>query len=375
MNDVIISPVEFVALVNQTLEFAYPFVTIEGELSNFRVSKNRWVYFDLKDENASVKCFATIYQLPGPLEDGMMVRVSGNPRLHNKFGFSLTAQSITPSGEGSIKKASLLVFKKLEKEGLFEPSRKRQLPYPPSRIGLIASGESAGYSDFIKILKQRWPATEVVFYDVQVQGEPAVGQVTEALKYFNEMSSEVDVLVVTRGGGSADDMAAFNDERLTRAVAASRIPTLVAIGHERDESLAELVADVRASTPSNAAELLVPDLTHERSWLLTSKELHSHALDRLIDQQREELDRQRLRLIEIIHGVFEKERWFLSRAHELIQAYDPQMALSRGYALVSSQTSGALSSIDSLALAMKVKVRLQDGSFEATINSIDKEKK
>ena len=145
MPEIIYSPTDFVAVINQTLEYAYPRVTIEGELANFRVSKNRWVYFDLKDENANVSFFGTIYQLPGPLEDGLMVRAIGLPRLHPRFGFSVTLESLVPVGEGALKKASDLLHKKLEKEGLFAPERKRSLPLTPQRIGLITAAKSAAY--------------------------------------------------------------------------------------------------------------------------------------------------------------------------------------------------------------------------------------
>src|SRR6266540_4574397 len=176
---------EFVAVLNQTLEYAYPNTVISGEIANFRVSKNRWVYFDLKDEQASVRFFGTIYQLPGPLEDGMVVAVRGVPRLHQQYGFSITVQSIQPVGEGSIKKAAALLEAKLAAEGLFDEERKRALPYPPRRIGLITSGESAAYRDFIKIINARWGGVEIVLLDVQVQGEAAPGQVVRAIEYCN----------------------------------------------------------------------------------------------------------------------------------------------------------------------------------------------
>jgi len=132
---------DFVALLNQTLEYAYPNVTIVGELANFRVSKNRWVYFDLKDEYASVKCFGTVYMLPGPLVDGLMVQVRGAPRLHPQYGFSLNMQAIKPAGEGSLKRAKLVLEAQLKDEGLFAPERKRAIPYPATFIGRITSIE------------------------------------------------------------------------------------------------------------------------------------------------------------------------------------------------------------------------------------------
>jgi exodeoxyribonuclease VII large subunit len=263
---------EFVALLNQTLEFAYPHVTIAGELANFRISKNRWLYFDLKDEGAVVRFFGTVYALPGPLENGMLLKVSGSPRLHPLYGFSVSVLSITPSGEGSIKKAATLLEAKLAAEGLFDPTRKRPLPYPPARIGLIASTESAAYSDFLKVLGERWGGVTIEVIDVQVQGEVAPEQIVQAITRFNQKSLAPDVLVITRGGGSAQDLQAFSSEQVTRAVAASRIPTLVAIGHERDIALAELAADQRASTPSNAAELLLPDRAQKMHELLGIRE-------------------------------------------------------------------------------------------------------
>ena len=250
---------DFVAVFNQTIEYAYPTVTITGELANFRVSKGKWVYFDLKDDTSSVRFFGTVYMLPGPLEDGMLLQVDGVPRLHPTFGFSITAQSLKPVGEGSLKKAAALLEAKLTKEGLFSDERKRAIPYPPKRIGLIASGESAAYADFMKILTGRWGGIEIVHVDSQVQGAAAPAQIIRALDLLNAHGEELEAIVITRGGGSADDLQAFNVEQVVRAVAASRVPTLVAIGHEVDTSLAERAADRRASTPSNAAELLVPD--------------------------------------------------------------------------------------------------------------------
>ncbi|HEU4606940.1 MAG TPA: exodeoxyribonuclease VII large subunit, partial [Chitinophagaceae bacterium] len=295
--DLVLTVSDFVAVLNQTLEYAYPSVIIEGELVNFRISKNKWVYFDLKDEFSSVKFFATVYQLPGPLEDGLMLQVRGVPRLHQQFGFSVNVQSIRPVGEGSLQKAAALLEAKLSAEGLFDPDRKRSLPYPPERIGLITSGESAAYHDFIKILNARWVGVNVELADVQVQGEQAPSQIIAALDYFNSEGEPVDAVVITRGGGSADDLAAFSTEQVTRAVAGSRIPTLVAIGHEVDISLAEMAADKRASTPSNAAEMLVPDKKSE----LIRLENYAENLAHIIRQIHETWSKQFREYRSILH--------------------------------------------------------------------------
>jgi len=334
MNDVELAPSEFVALLNQTLEFAYPSVIVQGELANFRVSKNRWVYFDLKDELATVRFFGSVYQLPGPLEDGMMVKVRGTPRLHPQYGFSVTTQSITPAGEGSIKKAAALLEAKLRAEGLFEPGRKRMLPYPPQHVGLVTSGESAAHRDFIKVLHARWGGVRITLVDVQVQGEAAPAQITQAIALLNQASDAPDVLVVTRGGGSADDLQAFSTEQVTRAVAASRIPTVVAIGHEIDISLAELAADMRASTPSNAAELLVPDRAHELVRLEHQKARLTQSATAFTTTQRQRLIAYITRMTHLVDASLRQTQHNLAMQKQLLTALNPQAALTRGYALV-----------------------------------------
>lgn len=325
---------EFVALVNQTLEYAYPNVTITGELANFRVSKNRWVYFDLKDEESSVKCFGTVYQLPGPLEDGMMLAVKGMPRLHQLYGFSVNIQTIQPVGEGSIKKAAALLEAKLAKEGLFDPERKRPLAHPPASIGLITSAESAAYRDFLKILNARWSGVDITLVDVQVQGDIAPAQIVAAIEQCNQLPDPPEVLVITRGGGSAEDLQAFSTEQVTRAVAASRIPTLVAIGHEVDVSLAELAADQRASTPSNAAELLVPDRKAVLQHLKAQKSQLASAAGHVFLQARALLKNYANELRRNTEYRLETATQQLETRRRLLEAFNPDQALRRGYALV-----------------------------------------
>jgi len=338
MNDELVLTVgEFVAVMNQTLEFAYPNVTISGELANFKVSKNRWVYFDLKDEEATVRCFGTVYQLPGPLQDGMVLAVKGMPRLHPQYGFSLNILSMRPTGEGSIKKAAVLLQAKLAAEGLFDPQRKRAVPYPPTHVGLITSAESAAYRDFIKVLGARWGGITITVVDVHVQGESAPVQLVAAIEQCNQMARQPDVLVVTRGGGSAEDLQAFSTEQVTRAVAGSRIPTVVAIGHEVDVSLAELAADQRASTPSNAAELLVPD---RRAVLASLREYPNHlrqATLQVITRAAGELTFVQRLLHDGGGRVVALARRQLGAQQQVLRAYDPQAALQRGYALVRAQ--------------------------------------
>ena len=363
MTEQVWSVSDFVAVLNQTLEFAYPTLLVQGEVSNFRVSKNRWVYFDLKDEQASVRCFGTVYSLPGPLEDGMMIEVRSVPRLHPQFGFSLNFQTIRPVGEGSIKQAARLLETKLEKEGLFALERKRALPYPPQHIGLIASRESAAYADFVKVLAARWGGIKISLTDVHVQGEQAVGQIVRAIEQLNSHAHPPEVLVITRGGGSADDLLAFSSEQVTRAVAASRIPTLVAIGHEIDWSLAERAADQRASTPSNAAELLVPDKKDETARLImASSQLKDRLRDVYLRKQKELQNWNTLARHALQHQLHALQT-AVGGQNALLKALSPVAVLRRGYAVLRKD-GRALRSVKAIRSGDRLTAQLSDGTFD-----------
>jgi exodeoxyribonuclease VII large subunit len=359
---------DFVALHNQILEYALPNVTVVGELANFRVSKNRWVYFDLKDDTASVRFFGTVYQLSGPVEDGMLLKVRGTPRLHPQYGFSINVLSMQPAGEGAIRKAFDLLQEKLIKEGLFDPARKRPLPYPPERIGIITSSESAAYTDFIKIIGARWMGLDIILADVQVQGEAAPGQIVQAIVELNAMAEPPEVLVITRGGGSSDDLWAFSTEQVTRAVAASRIPTLVAIGHEVDISLAELAADQRASTPSNAAELLTPDKRETIASLKLARQTLAknlaHSLrtsQQLLRQYRHELESETMQALN-------RQRQRLQLRKQMLDLLNPTVILRRGYAIVHDAATGqVLRSVKRTKTNQKLDIQLSDGTVRADV--------
>ena len=323
-----------VVVLNQTLEYAFPTITIVGELSDFRVSKGKWLYFDIKDIESKLKCFGTVYQLRTALEEGMQVEIVAQPRLHNLYGFSLNVVAIKPVGEGSLKKAKDLLFARLEKEGLFATERKRHLPYPPEKIALVTSAQSAAYADFIKIITSRWPSIEIDLYDVQVQGALAEEGIIGALKQINEQAIAVDCIILIRGGGSIDDLSVFSTEPVTRAVAASRIPTLVAIGHEVDTSLAELAADLRASTPSNAAELLVPDTLEVLASLRSSKMYLEAVIRDEIARRKEEIKAAGLFLDQSAEAFIKDSHTYLEHASLQLESYHPKQVLKRGYGLV-----------------------------------------
>lgn len=369
MQQVIFTPSDFVAILNQALEQSYAAITIEGELVNFKVSKNKWLYFSLKDEIASVAFFGSIYQLPGPLEDGLMIRAVGTPRLHPRFGFTINLQSIIPVGEGSLKKAADLLFKKLEAEGLFLPERKRPLPFAPKTIGLITASSSAAYADFVKILNDRWGGVEVLHVNVHVQGDLAPAELETALSHFNQLGPAPEVIVMTRGGGSAEDLAAFNDERIVRAVASSRIPTLVAIGHENDISLAELAADQRASTPSNAVQMLVPDKKTELSNLKSRREYLRATLGQSLKQYSTSLMAARSDLRRAVLLRFTAEIDRIKTTTKMLELFNPETALKRGYALIR-KGGHYISSVKQTVPGDQLSISLNDGTILAKAQRI-----
>lgn len=323
-QDVTFNVSDCIAYINQTLEYAYPSVTVVGEISSFKVNQGKFVFFDIKDQSASLSCFMMVYQLRQPLEDGMKVEIVAQPKITAWGKFSLTVRSVRPVGEGSLKRAFELLKKKLETEGLFDPARKRLLPAMPQHIGVISSTQAAGYADFIKIVNDRWGGMQLDVAHVQVQGEGAPLQIVKALTHFNEMTEPPEVIVIIRGGGSADDLAAFNDEPLVRAIAASRVPTLVGIGHEVDVTLAELAADVRAATPSNAAQIVVPD---KREIIQRQQHMLAHAVRSIVRRytaQREAVQAAHERMLRAITtraGRLREQYQLLSR---MLAQLDPR---------------------------------------------------
>lgn len=328
------SPSEFVDIFNQSTEYAFPVVVIEGEISSFRIAKGRWVYFDIKDEVATLRCFGTVYMLPGPLEDGMMVRIVCSPRLHPQFNFSLNIQSIVPVGEGALAKQAELLYKKLEAEGIFASEKKRLVAHPATKVALITSVESAAYADYVKVTKARWPHMQIDAYDVHVQGASAPAQIAARILEINQSSDVYDAIVIIRGGGSVEDLSAFNDERVVRAISASRLPTCVAIGHEVDESLSELACDLRASTPSNLAELMTPDRQAELMWLKSSSGHLATALAGSIIAAKNDLIQARERLSFMLEQMLRAERESLRYATEKLSLLNPKEVLKRGYGII-----------------------------------------
>ncbi len=358
MENVRLTVSDFIAITNQTLEYSYPSVEIEGEVASFKVNQGKFVFFDLKDDGGSIGCFMMVWQLRVPIEDGMKVIVTATPKLTQWGKFSLTVKALRPSGEGALKKSFELLKAKLDAEGLFAVERKRPLPSVPTHVAVISSTGAAGYADFIKIVQERWGGLRIDVAHVQVQGADAPDQMIRALNYLNTREELPQVIVIIRGGGSADDLSAFNDEQLVRAIASSRVPTLLGIGHETDESLADLAADVRASTPSNAAQMLVPDrreiIRSVRQQTTSLGFILSRAIDQYSQQIKEQLHQAFSRTQEKLDNTFER----LAVLRMTVSQLNPENVLKRGYALVlGEQKVGAILEIETHKAILKAEVK------------------
>ncbi len=374
------TPTEFIAILNQTLEYAYSSVLVTGEVASFKVNQGKWVFFDLKDEESSISCFMPVWNLRVPLEDGMKIVVRGTPKMTKWGKFSFTVTAVKPVGEGSLKKAYEMLKKKLTAEGLFDPAKKRRLPEDLTKLGVISSTQAAGYADFIKIINARWGGMRVQVAHTQVQGMDAPDQIIRALRHFNERG-EVQVIAILRGGGSADDLSCFNDEQLVREIAASRIPVITGIGHEVDESLSDLAADVRASTPSNAAEMLTMDRKEELMKVSrTMNRVHQTLLQSIERARIENTDKigrvSRGLMTKFIEPMLmanhdkmnkcwqkvqnecEKLQSALTQKMKLLEALNPEKVLAQGYAILAGKISpGMLIKITTSANEIEAEVK------------------
>lgn len=370
-------------------------VWVAGEVSNFSRPASGHVYFTLKDDQATLRCVMwrpLANRLPNLPRDGEAVVVHGHISVYEPQGtYQLQVDTIQPEGLGILHLEFEALKRKLEAEGLFDSARKRPLPPLPQRIGVVTSPTGAVLRDILHILRRRYPLAEVILAPTAVQGVEAPPQIVNALATLNSLGN-IDVIIVARGGGSLEELWAFNDERVARAIAASTVPVISAVGHETDFTIADFVADLRAPTPSAAAELVAPDITGIREQVTAWQERLRQQMEQLLSEHRNGLEqktrllgrlspgqqvaRQRQRVDELLrmaeHSVrnllsVKRERMLGLEAH--LSALNPLATLERGYAIVSLMPEGhVVRSIGQATKGRLLSVRVSDGSFTARVS-------
>lgn len=394
----VLSVSEVTRHIKTLLEEAFPFVGVTGEVSNFRHHSSGHMYFSLKDERCQLPCVMWRNQnqaLSFRLQDGMQVIARGEISVYDARGqYQLVAHHLQPVGEGALQAAFEQLKARLAAEGLFDESRKRPLPPFPARIGVITAATGAAVRDIIRVLHRRAPWVEIILRSVRVQGEGAAADIAGAIEEMNAYGA-VDLLIVGRGGGSMEDLWAFNEEPVVRAIAASYIPVISAVGHEIDYTLADFAADLRAPTPSGAAELAVRDQTELRERMGVAVErLQGAMINRLsgyrqrlnalvasygfrrpfdlIGQRAQRVDELARRLAEQgIHRVAQS-RHAAENVIARLGALNPLAVLERGYAVCRSMTDGRIvRDTDTLTLGDHLDITFHRGRATCRVEQLD----
>jgi exodeoxyribonuclease VII large subunit len=369
-------------------------VWVEGEISNWKSSSSGHCYFRLKDAESQVPAVIwrqTASRLTFKPEDGLAVLAIATIKIYRKAGYyQLDIHRMEPRGKGALFLAFEQLKKKLEHEGLFDPAHKIPLPESVRRLGVITSKQGAAIRDIVRVVASRAPQTEIVLIDVPVQGETAAPKIASAINDMNSCGSGIDCIIVGRGGGSVEDLWPFNEEIVARAIFKSDIAIISAVGHEIDFTIADFVADVRAPTPSAAAEIAVPDRTESRRYFdacaarfsvaaarpfIAAKDryesyLSSRALrlppQRVLDLQ-QEIDDLSDAFAEGAGGFFNAASVRFSNASSRLNAVSPLSVLARGYSVVTGEDNAAIRSSDQVAAGHHVSIRFQKGSARAKI--------
>ena len=371
-------------------------VCVRGELSNYKVYPSGHHYFTLKDAESSLRCVmfrSAASKLRFRPESGMGVTAWGRVSVYPRDGaYQLYCEGLMPEGAGDLQVAYEQLKEKLRQEGLFDPVHKKPIPRYPERIAVITSSAGAAVHDIIRVLRKRWPVAKVVLLPVRVQGVEAPPEIVGAIRYANR-HRVADVIITGRGGGSIEDLWAFNDERVARAIYESELPVISAVGHEPDVTISDFVADLRAATPSNAAELVAPDVSELRQALLSARARLDQAVDRglsqrrsaltelssrrvmrsptgFIDQRRLELDAVRMRLDAAATRQLNRQRQEFSRLAAKLDALSPLKVLGRGYSIALDAEGRAVREAGALRPGDKLDLRLSKGGARCLVESV-----
>lgn len=375
-------------------------VAVRGEISNYKLYPSGHHYFTLKDESSALKCVmfkGNAMRLRFRPENGMKVIAMGKVSVFPRDGaYQLYCTAMAMDGIGDLYAAFEQLKRKLEAQGLFDPSHKKPLPKFPGTIGIITSSAGAAVHDMLRILKKRYPLSKVRLLPVRVQGAEAPGEIAAAIGYANYYKL-ADLLIVGRGGGSIEDLWAFNDERVAYAIYESEIPVISAVGHEPDVTISDFVADLRAATPSNAAELAVPDQDALRQNLDSMTAAMAASLDRQIKSARKHLDvlsqspalqspagylQQRENSLELLknrmvaaqnQNITRKNQQYIAAVSKL-DAMSPLKVLSRGYSMAQKDSGEVVRSVNQVELGERITVSLSDGKLSATVMNKEESK-
>ena len=368
-------------------------VAVRGEISNYKLYPSGHHYFTLKDESSALKCVmfkGNAVRLRFRPENGMKIIAMGKVSVFPRDGaYQLYCTAMAMDGVGDLYAAFEQLKRKLEGQGLFDPSHKKPLPKFPGTIGIITSSAGAAVHDMLRILRKRYPLSNVKLLPVRVQGAEAPGEIAAAIRYANYWHL-ADLLIVGRGGGSIEDLWAFNDERVAYAIYESEIPVISAVGHEPDVTISDFVADLRAATPSNAAELAVPDQDALRQNLDAMTGAMAASLERQIKSAQKHLDvlsrspalrspdsylQQREKSLELLknrlisaqnQNITRKNQQFIAAVSKL-DAMSPLKVLSRGYAMAQNQNGEVVRSVKQVELGERIIVTFSDGKLSATV--------
>ena len=374
-------------------------ICVRGELSNYKMYPSGHHYFTLKDPEGALRCVmfkGSAMRLRFRPENGMKVLVTGRVTVFPRDGaYQLYCNTMTPEGAGDLAVAFEQLKARLYAEGLFDPAHKKPLPPYPEKIAIVTSSAGAAVHDMIRILRRRYPIAKVILLPVRVQGAEAPPEIAGAIRYANRWKVG-DLIITGRGGGSMEDLWAFNDERVARAIYDSELPVISAVGHEPDVTISDFVADARASTPSNAAEIAVPDQAELLRWLrgagermeqtqtarlealrqrldaLASKRVMTDQLA-YVQDKRMELVHVQQRLGDLSAGLLARKRRDFAALAASLDAMSPLKVLGRGYAMAQNEQGAILKSWRDVTAGQQVRVTLGEGGFTCAAEATDKE--
>lgn len=390
----ILSVSDLTRLTKELLETSFPLFWISGEISNFtRAASGHW-YFSLKDERAQVRCvmFKGRNSLVGSLpREGDLIEARATVTLYEARGdFQLTIEFLQPAGLGKLYEAFEQLKQRLQAEGLFEASRKKPIPANPQRIGVVTSPDAAALRDVLTAIRRRYPGMAVIIYPTPVQGKGSAELIAQAIQLADERQ-EVDTLLICRGGGSIEDLWSFNEEVVARAIAACRLPTMSGVGHETDFTIADFVADLRAATPTAAAELACPDQSQLRQLVEQSRlqlmrtmqsllRQHAQTLDYLsrrlvspmqqLQQQKQSLQQWQHRLQLAVQQLLQARRRKLEHYAASLQQLNPHQVLARGYAIVQQQNGHAVTDASQLEAGEQLQLTLHRGQAQVVVANV-----